>query len=85
MELKLLNRITANHPFLEMAKDIDEIIQPLKKFGIHLFSYRKTFADGSRINFSNNANWLYYSSDKVLSQEPTVMQQLSPRERACID
>jgi DNA-binding CsgD family transcriptional regulator len=59
MERKFLNRITSNQPFLKMAKDIDEIIQPIKKFGIHLFSYRKTFADGSRINFSNNADWLY--------------------------
>ncbi len=57
--------ISQNHPFLQMAEDIDQICNPLKKFGVHLFSYRKTFADGSRVNLSNNANWLddYYNLD----------------------
>jgi DNA-binding CsgD family transcriptional regulator len=50
--------INDRHPFLEMANDIDDICKPLRQFGIHLFSYRKTFKDGSRINVSNNANWL---------------------------
>lgn len=50
--------IIDRHPFLAMAKDIDDICKPLRQFGIHLCSYRKTFKDGSRINLSNNANWL---------------------------
>lgn len=50
--------IIEKHPFLEMSNDIDDICKPLRQFGIHLFSYRKTFKDGSRINVSNNANWL---------------------------
>lgn len=50
--------IIDKHPFLAMAKDIDDICKPLRQFGIHLYSYRKTFKDGSRINVSNNANWL---------------------------
>lgn len=50
--------IIDKHPFLTMSKDIDDICKPLRQFGIHLFSYRKTFNNGSRINVSNNANWL---------------------------
>lgn len=50
--------IIDKHPFLAMAKDIDDICKPLRQFGIHLYSYRKTFKNGSRINVSNNANWL---------------------------
>jgi DNA-binding CsgD family transcriptional regulator len=50
--------IIDKHPFLEMANDIDDICKPLRQFGVHLYSYRKTFRDGSRINVSNNANWL---------------------------
>lgn len=42
-----------------MADDIQQICNPLKGVGIHLFSYRKTFADGSRINVSNNPNWIH--------------------------
>lgn len=47
-----------NHVFLTMANDIDAICKPLRQFGIHLFSYRKTFKNGARINLSNSANWL---------------------------
>ena len=49
-------------PFLQATTDIREICRPLKNLGIHLFSYRRCFSDGSRINFSNNADWLrdYY-------------------------
>ena len=45
-----------------MANDVQQIFQPLERIGIQLFSYRKTFVDGSRINVSNNANWIedYY-------------------------
>jgi len=50
------------HHFALMANDVQQIFQPLERVGIHLFSYRKTFADGSRINVSNNAKWIedYY-------------------------
>lgn len=50
--------IIDKHPFLSMTKDIEDICRPLQQFGIHLFAYRKTFKNGSRINLSNNANWL---------------------------
>ncbi|MHB1947838.1 MAG: LuxR family transcriptional regulator [Gammaproteobacteria bacterium] len=48
--------------FLQVTPEINEICHSLKKIGIHLFSYRRCFTDGSRINFSNNADWLldYY-------------------------
>lgn len=48
--------------FLQATPEINEICYSLKRIGIHLFSYRRCFTDGSRVNFSNNADWLldYY-------------------------
>lgn len=55
------SQISANH-FASLSQHVQQLCRPLERIGIHLFSYRKTFLDGSRINISNNENWItdYY-------------------------
>jgi len=52
-----------NHFFLNQAVNINEICNPLKKFGITIFTYLKKFKDGSHINLSSNGRWVedYYT------------------------
>lgn len=51
--------------FQNLSVNVKQICDAWCDFGIHLFSYRKTFHDGSRINVSNDPHWLrdYYLLD----------------------
>jgi len=56
-------QLPKNHAFLTQSVNIDAICQPLKKFGINIFTYLKNFKNGSQINLSSNSKWLedYYN------------------------
>jgi DNA-binding CsgD family transcriptional regulator len=62
--------------FALMANEVQQICSPLHEVGIHLFSYRKTFADGSRINVSSNAHWLHDYYELNLYQSSLFEQGL---------
>lgn len=66
-----------NHIALTSAKEIEQICEPLKKFGITYFTYFKTFNDGSHIRLSNHGPWTehYYNREfynVIIQQVPTV-------------
>lgn len=62
MQNSQLIDIHDNHFYLDSCQDIDDILSPLKKFKIHLFSFLRNYADGSQIYLSNNQQWIkdYY-------------------------
>ncbi len=45
-----------NHLFLNSGLIIDNLLHPLKKYGINYFAYQKTYADGSRICLTNRVD-----------------------------
>ena len=48
--------------FFIASSEVDGICLPIKKLGITIFNYLKSFNDGTQINFSNNRVWIedYY-------------------------
>lgn len=52
-----------NHPFLTSAQEIDEILEPIKPYGVTTFTFMRKFNDGKQIYLSNNAAWVedYYN------------------------
>jgi DNA-binding CsgD family transcriptional regulator len=51
-------QLESNHISLTSATDIEEIITPLKKYGIIFFMYVRSYTDGSRIRLSTHPHHL---------------------------
>lgn len=51
---------------LTACDDIGAICAPLRELGAHHFNYLRIYPDGSRINLSNNAQWIEYFYAKKL-------------------
>jgi len=69
-----------DHYFLRHANDLDEILMPLKRFGITTFTFMRKFANFSQIYISNNASWVedYYSNalfGQFISKPPKSYQR----------
>lgn len=52
------NILSPNHPSLKYAQDIDNIVTPIKKFGITHYTYLCQYPDGEQIYLSNHARWV---------------------------
>lgn len=54
--------IPKNHPFLLVGQEIDQILTPLKRYGIRTLTFIRNYDTGHQILLSNNSNWVedYY-------------------------
>lgn len=56
------------HPFLTEHTELEALIEPLSKYGINYFSYRKFYVDHSRIFLGTRPDWIkrYFAEEFYL-------------------
>lgn len=55
--------IKAGHFFLEQASNVENLLSPLKRFGVLHYTYMANHRDGSQVYLSNSSRWIedYYN------------------------
>ncbi|MDQ2994064.1 MAG: LuxR C-terminal-related transcriptional regulator [Pseudomonadota bacterium] len=72
--------IQKDHYFLTVGQDIDQLLTPLKKYGIITLTFMRNYDDGHQVVLSNNSDWVedYYHGGlcgNFLSKHPSQYHQ----------